>query len=90
MYLEFCPEYSHVIPDLIETQARLQYVPKVPTTPFRDQLVNLQVLPCDKADSALLLLCPVIPACLLGPHRELQVLRAALCLLWMMEGEGCL
>ncbi len=35
------------------------YVPKVPTTPFRDQVVNLQVLPPEEADPALALLCPV-------------------------------
>ena len=32
---------------------------KVPTTPFRDQVVNLQVLPLEEADPALALLCPV-------------------------------
>ncbi len=35
------------------------YVPKVPTTPFRDQVVNLQALPPEEADPALALLCPV-------------------------------
>ncbi len=35
------------------------YVPKVPTTPFRDQVVNLQALPLEEADPALALLCPV-------------------------------
>ncbi len=35
------------------------YVPKVPTTPFRDQVVNLQALPPKEADPALALLCPV-------------------------------
>ncbi len=35
------------------------YVPKVPTTPFRDQVVNLQALPPEEADPALPLLCPV-------------------------------
>ncbi len=34
------------------------YVPKVPTTPFRDQLANLQALPSEEADPALELLCP--------------------------------
>ncbi len=33
--------------------------PKVPTTPFRDQVVNLQALPSEEADPALALLCPV-------------------------------
>ncbi len=32
---------------------------KVPTTPFRDQVVNLQALPSEEADPALVLLCPV-------------------------------
>ncbi len=35
------------------------YVPNVPTTPFRDQVVNLQALPPEEADPALALLCPV-------------------------------
>ncbi len=35
------------------------YVPKVPTTPFRDQVVNLQALPPEEADPALALLCLV-------------------------------
>ncbi|KAL0147598.1 hypothetical protein M9458_057104, partial [Cirrhinus mrigala] len=35
------------------------YVPKVPTTPFRDQVVNLQALPPEEADPASALLCPV-------------------------------
>ncbi len=34
------------------------YVPKVPTTPFRGQVVNLQALPPEEADPALALLCP--------------------------------
>ncbi len=33
--------------------------PKVPTTPFCDQVVNLQALPSEEADPALALLCPV-------------------------------
>ncbi len=32
---------------------------KVSTTPFRDQVVNLQALPSEEADPALALLCPV-------------------------------
>ncbi len=35
------------------------YVPKVPTTPFRNQVVNLQALPLEEADPVLALLCPV-------------------------------
>ncbi len=52
--LEFGPSNSQVV-------LRLQpgYVPKVPTTPFRDQLVNLQVLPREEEDPAIALLCPV-------------------------------
>ncbi|KAL0160080.1 hypothetical protein M9458_043805, partial [Cirrhinus mrigala] len=36
-----------------------RHVPKVPTTPFRDQVVNLQALPLEEADPASALLCPV-------------------------------
>ncbi len=50
----FGPEYSHVV-----LRPRPGYVPKVPTTPFRDQVVNLQALPSEEADPALALLCPV-------------------------------
>ncbi len=35
------------------------YVPKVPTTPFRDQVGNIQALPLEEADPALALICPV-------------------------------
>ncbi|KAL0203697.1 hypothetical protein M9458_001715, partial [Cirrhinus mrigala] len=52
--LEFGPADSHVI-----LRPRPGYVSKVPTTPFRDQVVNLQVLPPEEADPALALLCPV-------------------------------
>ncbi len=52
--LVFGPEYSHVV-----LRPRPGYVPKVPTTPFRDQVVNLQALPSEEADPALALLCPV-------------------------------
>ncbi|CAM4634692.1 unnamed protein product [Leuciscus chuanchicus] len=51
---EFGPANSHVI-----LRPRPGYVPKVPTTPFRDQVVNLQALPLEEADPALALLCPV-------------------------------
>ncbi len=34
-------------------------MPKVPTTPFRDQIVNLRVLTLEKADPAQDFLCPV-------------------------------
>ncbi len=52
--LVFGPAYSHVF-----LRPRPGYVPKVPTTPFRDQVVNLQALPSEEADPALALLCPV-------------------------------
>ncbi|KAI2647963.1 enzymatic polyprotein [Labeo rohita] len=52
--LEFGPADSHVT-----LRPRPGYVPKVPTTPFRDQVVSLQALPSEEADPALLLLCPV-------------------------------
>ncbi len=52
--LEFGPTDSHVI-----LRPQPGYVPKVPTTPFRDPLVHLEALPSEKADPALALLCPV-------------------------------
>ncbi len=52
--LVFGPVYSHVV-----LRPRPGYVPKVPPTPFRDQVVNLQALPLEEADPALALLCPV-------------------------------
>ncbi|KAL0194781.1 hypothetical protein M9458_008353, partial [Cirrhinus mrigala] len=52
--LEFGPGDSHVI-----LRPRPGYVPKVPTTPFHDQVVNLQALPLEEADPASALLCPV-------------------------------
>ncbi len=52
--LEFGPGNSHVV-----LRPRAGYVPKVPTTPFRDQVVNLQALPREEADPAIALLCPI-------------------------------
>ncbi|KAL0199390.1 hypothetical protein M9458_007930, partial [Cirrhinus mrigala] len=52
--LEFGPADSHV-----RLRPQPGYVPKVPTTPFQDQVVNLQALPPEEADPALGLLCPV-------------------------------
>ncbi len=52
--LVFGPVYAHVV-----LRPRPGYVPKVPTTPFRDQVVNLQALPSEEADPALALLCSV-------------------------------
>ncbi len=43
----------------VTLRPRPGYVPKVPTTPFRDQVVSLQALPPEEADPALALLCPV-------------------------------
>ncbi|XP_073669822.1 Fc receptor-like protein 5 [Paramisgurnus dabryanus] len=42
----------------VTLRPRLGYVPKVRTTPFRDQVVNLQALPPEEADPAVALLCP--------------------------------
>ncbi len=84
--LEFGPADSHIAP-----RPRPGYVPKVPTTPFRDQVVNLQVLPREEADPAIALISPVRTCHLYGPHAELQDLRPALCLLRRTaEGKGCL
>ncbi len=52
--LEFGPANSHVV-----LRPRPGYVPKVPTTPFRDQVVSLHALPSEEADPALAFLCPV-------------------------------
>ncbi len=52
--LEFGPADSHVV-----LRPQPGYVPKVPTMPFRDQVVNLQALPREEADPAIALLCPV-------------------------------
>ncbi len=52
--LEFGPADSHVV-----LRPRPGYAPKVPTMPFRDQVVNLQALPREEADPAIALLCPV-------------------------------
>jgi len=52
--LEFVPANSHLI-----LRPRSGCVPKVLTTPFRDQVVNLQALPLEEADPALALFCPV-------------------------------
>ncbi len=54
LFLEFGPADSSAT-----LRPRPGYVPKVPTTPFRDQVVNLQALPLEEADPALALLCPV-------------------------------
>ncbi len=55
---ESCLEFG-----LADSSATLRprpgYVPKVPTTPFRDQVVNLQVLPLEEANPTLAMICPV-------------------------------
>ncbi len=50
----FGPVYSHVF-----LSPRTLYVPKVPTTPYRDEVVNLQALASEEADPAIALLCPI-------------------------------
>ncbi|KAI2661194.1 hypothetical protein H4Q32_006732 [Labeo rohita] len=52
--LEFGPADSHVV-----LRPRAGYVPKVPTTPFRDQVVTLQAISSQEDDPNLTLLCPV-------------------------------
>ncbi len=52
--LEFGPADSQVI-----LRPRPGYVPKVPTTPFRDQVVSLQALALGGGRPSLALLCPV-------------------------------
>ncbi len=52
--LMFGPANSHIV-----LRPQPGYVPKVPTTPFHGQVVNLQAMPSEEADPALALLCPV-------------------------------
>ncbi|XP_057186981.1 uncharacterized protein LOC130552612 [Triplophysa rosa] len=52
--LELWPGVSHVI-----LRPRSGYVPKVPTTTPRDQVVNLQALPTGEEDPTRSVLCPV-------------------------------
>ncbi len=54
-YLEFGPADSSAT-----LRPRPSYVPKVPTTPSRDQVVNLQVLPLEETDPALALIFTVL------------------------------
>ncbi len=51
--LKFGPADSQII-----LRPRAGYVPKVPTSPFGDQVVSLRVLPPEEADPALALLVP--------------------------------
>ncbi|KAL0177455.1 hypothetical protein M9458_026349, partial [Cirrhinus mrigala] len=52
--LEFGPGDSKVI-----LKPRHGYVPKVPSTPFRAQVITLSALPSSEEDQKLNLLCPV-------------------------------
>ncbi len=56
---ESCLEFG-LADSQVTLRPRHSYVPKVPTTPFRDQVVNLQALPQEEADPSLALLCPVL------------------------------
>ncbi len=82
--LVFGPDYSHVV-----LRPRPGYVPKVPTTPFRDQVVNLQALPSEEADPALALLCPV-RALRIYVDRTRSFRSSEQLLRWSVEREGCL
>ncbi len=64
--LVFRPAYSHIV-----LRPRPGYVLKVPTKLFRDQVVNLQALPSEEADPALVLLCALLIVHIRGPHPEL-------------------
>ncbi len=85
--LEFGPADSHVV-----LRPRPGYVPKVPTTPFRDQVVNLQALPREEADPAIALLCPVRALRIyVDRTQSFRTSDPALCLLRRTaEGKGCL
>lgn len=54
-FMPLAPATSHVI-----LRPQLRYVPKVPTIPFQDQVVNLQVLSPEEVDPALALLCSTL------------------------------
>ncbi len=77
--LQFGPADSQII-----LRPRPGFVPKVPTTPFRDQVVSLQALPPEKADPALALLCPVRAL-----RYYVQDLRPALCLSRRLAEREC-
>ncbi len=68
--LVFGPTYSHVV-----LRLRPGYVPKYPTTPFCDQVENLQALPLEEADPALAFAVSRMSIShIRGPHPELQKL----------------
>ncbi|KAG1957248.1 gastrula zinc finger protein XlCGF57.1-like [Pimephales promelas] len=81
--LEFLLGYSHVI-----LRPRPGYVPKVPTTPFRDQVENLQALPLEEADPALALLCPKGRA--LSKQRLSHWIVDTIALAYQQQGRPCL
>ncbi|KAI2647997.1 ORF V: Enzymatic polyprotein [Labeo rohita] len=76
--LEFGPCDSHVI-----LRPRPGYVPKVPTTPFRDQVVNLQALPLERQTRPLR--CCVQSA----PCRLAHWVVDAISLSYQNQGEPC-
>lgn len=63
MCLEICPAYTHVV-----LRPRPSYVHRVPTTPFKDQMVNL--IPQAEADPALSFLCLVHVMLIYLDHTE--------------------
>ncbi len=83
--LEFGPGDGHVV-----LSPRLGYVPKVPTTPFRDQVVSLQALPLGRPSPGFALSSSRL-ATIHKQNSKPQDLRPALCLLRRpAEGKGCL
>ncbi|XP_052417056.1 uncharacterized protein LOC127961823 [Carassius gibelio] len=56
-----CPEPSRLDDSQVLLRPRPGYIPKVPTTSFKNQVVKLQALPLEEADPALAVLCPVPP-----------------------------
>ncbi|KAG1938686.1 hypothetical protein F2P79_017473 [Pimephales promelas] len=75
--------YSHMI-----LRPRPGYMPKVPTTPFRDQVVNLQALAPEEADPALALLCP-LKGKALSKLRLSHWIVDAIALAYRQQGRSC-
>ncbi len=83
-----CLEFG---PADFSAKLRPGYVHKVPTTPFRNQVVNLKALPLEEADPALALLCPVHALRQYVDRSQSFRTSEHLCLLRRRaEGEGCL
>ncbi len=82
--LVFGPVYSHVV-----LRPLPGYVPKVPTTPFSGQVVNLQALPSEETDPALALLCPV-RALRIYVDRTWSFRSSEQLFVWSAERKGCL